>query len=180
MKNDATAKSRLKHSRVSAGSRHQPPIGHPELANRQPDSSQGHMRTAKLQAQTSIENRETPEPAPTRKGIRDELGAPRPGFENSILNRFSAYFKAITCRIMTVFKPIVGLVPLRFGVRNYRTRHPLCRAPNQDPPPTCENQPGKASVCGCSPNTWGFRRQPSPWSSTGLRLQNPFPSAPRT
>src|SRR5436305_889395 len=78
------------------------------------------------------------------KGIRDELGAPRPGFENSILNRFSAYFKAIAYRFMTVFKPIVGLVALRFDVPNYRTRHPLCRAPNQAPPPTCENQQGKA------------------------------------
>jgi len=67
---------------------------------------------------------------------------------------------------MTVVKPIVGLVRLRFDVPNYRTRHPLCRAPNQDPPPTCENQQGKASVCGRSPNTWGFRRQPSLWSST--------------
>jgi hypothetical protein len=118
----------------------------PEQANSQLDLGKDYARTVKLQAQTSIENPETPELAPTRKGIRDELGAPRPGFENSILNRFSAYFKAIAYCFMTVFKPIVGLVPLRFDVRNYRTRYPLWFAPNQAPPLSCEKQQGKASV----------------------------------
>ena len=118
----------------------------PEQPNSHPDLGKGHVRKVGYRPRRASKILKLQTSRRHAKGIRDELGAPRPGFENSILNRFSAYFKAITYRIMAVLKPIVGLVPLWFDVRNYRTRHPLWRAPNQAPSLSCENQPGKASV----------------------------------